>query len=88
MSEDALENSDLRRFAHVFNDEALVPPGMYVVLYSGEGSAKWTKTKEGALVYYAYMNRDAPVWDRCATPLHVLNTQHTYAERGPALMLR
>jgi hypothetical protein len=40
------------------------------------------------LIYYAYMNRTATVWDRCASPLHVLNTQHTYVERGPAVMLR
>jgi len=88
VSQDALDNNDLGSFAHIFNEEALIPPGMYVILYSGQGSPKWSKTKDGGLVYYAYMNRTSPVWDRCASPLHVLSTQHTYSERAPGLLLR
>jgi len=88
ISEAAIEQSDLSIGAHAFSDEALVPPGMYILLFTGHGSPRWTRTREGALVYYAFMNRDTSVWDRSAGPLHVLCPQHTYTERPPALLLR
>ncbi len=88
MSQSALEGADLASFAHAFSDEALIPPGMYVVLSTGVGEPRWTKTKEGQLVYYAYMGRRQAVWDRCSGPIHVLATQHTFAERVPAIVLR
>jgi hypothetical protein len=89
MSQSALEASDLSFAAHVFGDEALVPPGMYVLLFTGVGESRWTKTKDGSLVYYAYMNRPHSVWDRCSGSISILNTQHTYTERAePALLMR
>ena len=88
VSESAIEESNLSVAAHAFSDEVLVPPGMYILLFTGQGSPRWTRTKDGALVYYAYMNRDLPVWDRAAGPLHVLCPQHTFTERPPALLLR
>jgi len=88
VSESAIENSDLSFAAHAFNDEVQIPPGMYVLLATGRGSPRWTRTKEGALVYYAYMNRDVCVWDRAAGPLHILCPQHTFTERQAPLLLR
>ena len=88
MSETAIEEADLSRAAHVFNDDVLIPPGMYVLLFSGAGTARWARTKDGALVYYAFMNRDSSVWDRCTGPVHLLSTQHSFADRAPALLLR
>ncbi|AIE86380.1 hypothetical protein [Fimbriimonas ginsengisoli] len=87
-SESAIANSDLSFAAHAFPDEALIPPGMYVLLSTGSGESRWTKTKEGALLYYAYMNRETPVWFHTNGAVHVLSLQHTYADRGPALLLR
>lgn len=84
MSQSALEGAELASVAHVFSEEALIPPGVYVVLSTGVGEARWTKTKEGTLVYYAYMGRRHSVWDRCSGPIHILNTQHTYTERMPS----
>jgi hypothetical protein len=88
MSQSALEGAELASVAHVFSDDVLIPPGMYVVLSSAVGEPRWTKTKEGQLVYYSYMCRRLSVWDRCAGPVHVLCTQHTYAERSPAMLMR
>jgi hypothetical protein len=88
MSQSALEGAELASVAHVFSDDALIPAGMYVVLSSGVGDPRWTKTKEGQLVYYAFMGRRYSVWDRCSGPIHVLGTQHTFAERAPAIVLR
>ncbi len=88
VSETAIEDSDLSVAAHAFSDDILVPPGMYVLLFTGSGVARWARTKDGALVYYAFMNRDFAVWDRAAGPLHVLCPQHTFTERPPALLLR
>lgn len=88
VADSAVEMSDLSNYAHVFNDDVLVPPGMYVLLSTGVGEPRWTKTKEGAMLYYAYMNRQSPVWDRTLGAIHVLSMQHTYADRGPALLLR
>lgn len=88
LAEMAIEESDLSFAAHVFADEALIPPGMYVLLSTGSGEPRWTKTKDGAMLFYAFMNRERPVWDRAGGPLHVLSPHHTYTERGPALLLR
>ena len=81
LSESAVEQRDLSSNAHIFSDDVLIPAGMYVILYSGDGEPRWARTKDGAMVYYVYMNRESPVWDRCVGSLHVLSTQHTYAER-------
>jgi len=87
VSDAAIEHADLSFAAHAFNDDVQVPPGMYILLSTGKGSPRWTRTKEGALVYYAYMNRETAVWERVAGPLHILNTQHTFAERATPLMI-
>jgi hypothetical protein len=89
LSESALDGQDLTRAAHVFSDDVLVPAGMYVLLVTGRGEPKWGRTKDGALIYHAYMNRDFPVWDLSEPPIHVLNKQHSFAEpREPVLLLR
>jgi hypothetical protein len=74
--------------AHTFNDDALVPPGMYVILHTGHGEARWSRTKDGGLVYHAYMGKDRPVWQHVDGPLHLLNTQHTYVERPEPALVR
>ena len=81
MSQSALEGVELASVAHVFSEETLIPPGVYVVLSTGVGEPRWTKTKEGTLVYYAYMGRLHSVWDNCSGPIHILCTQHTYTGR-------
>jgi hypothetical protein len=89
ISETALDGRDLNRSAHVFSEEVLVPAGMYVLLITGQGEPKWSRTKDGALIYHAYMGREFPVWDRSEPPLHVLCKQHSFAEpREPVLVLR
>ncbi|HWD37712.1 MAG TPA: hypothetical protein VG944_02605 [Fimbriimonas sp.] len=89
MSECSLDTADLNKHAHVFTDDVLVPAGMYVLLMSGFGAARWAKSKDGSMIYYTYMNREHPVWDRCQFPLHLLNTQHSFSERREqALLLR
>ena len=87
LSDSAIEDSNLSVAAHAFSDDALIPPGMFVLLFSGRGTPRWTRSKDGALVFYAFMNRDVAVWNWCLGPIHVLNTHHTYAERAPALLL-
>jgi hypothetical protein len=87
-SENAIHSADLTFAAHAFSDDVLIPPGMYVILFSGSGVPKWTKSKDGSLVYYTFMNRSHSVWENAAGPINLLNTQHTYAERPPALLLR
>ena len=87
LSECAVDSGDLGLTAHAFKDEVHVPPGMYVILFSGSGTPRWAKTKDGALVYYSYMGKDAEVWNRSAGPLHVLNRVHTYVERREALLV-
>ena len=88
VSDAAIERSDLTFAAHAFSDDVLIPPGMYVLLVTGRGAPRWARTREGALVYYAYMNRDDSVWERVGGPVHVLSPHHTFAERPPALLLR
>ncbi len=86
LSEMALENSQSLDLSHVFRDEELVPSGMYVILYTGHGKPRWARTKENALIYFTYMNRNESVWTNCPGPLHLLVKQHSYAARQPSLM--
>ena len=86
LSEEGVECGDMQAFSHVFRDDEQVPSGMYVILYSGCGNPRWAKTKEGALVYFAYMGRTASVWHRCIGPIHLLSKQHSYAQRREALL--
>ncbi len=87
LSECAVDSGDLGDTAHAFKDEVHIPPGMYVILFSGPGNPRWAKTKDGAMVYYTYMGKEAGVWNRNAGPLHVLNKVHTYTERREALLV-
>lgn len=87
LSDAAIHAADVRG-VHVFADDALIPPGMYVLLTSGHGTPRFAKTRDGALLYYAFMNRDHSIWENCPGPVHVLAKQHTYVERGPSLLLR
>ena len=88
VSDAAMEGAQLSEAAHAFSDDVLIPPGVYVLLFSGHGEPRWARTRDGALVYYTFMGRDFAIWDRWSGPLHVLCTQHTYSERPPALLLR
>ena len=87
LSDCALDSGDLGLTAHAFNDEVHVPPGMYVILFTGRGNPRWARTKDGAMVYHSYMGRDASVWHLCSGPFHVLNRVHTYAERREAMLV-
>src|SRR5688572_5634082 len=87
-SDSAIDSSDLSFGAHAFQDDELIPAGMFVLLFSGSGTPRWTKTKENQLVYYTYMNRRTPVWENVPGSVHILATQHTYSEKPPALLLR
>ena len=87
LSECAVDTGDLGITAHAFKDEVNVPPGMYVILFTGLGQSRWAKTKDGAMVYHAYMGRDADVWNKTSGPIHVLNRVHTYNERREAVLV-
>jgi hypothetical protein len=84
----AFEQSNLNLGSFAFGDEMQIPPGMFVILFSGSGEARWAKTKEGQMIYYCYMGRESSVWEHISGSIHVLSTQHTFAERPPALLLK
>ncbi len=87
LSECAVDSGDLGLTAHAFKDAVQIPPGHYVILFSGSGAARWARTKDGTEVYYSYMGKDAPVWNRSEGPLHVLNRVHSYTERRQAMLV-
>lgn len=68
-----------------FSDEAYIPAGAYVILKSGFGDPRWARTKDGALIYYAFANSEERMWPEVAGALHILATQHTYIERPRVL---
>ncbi len=88
LSEDALEHGDLSDSAFLFTEEAVIAPGNYVLLSTGIGEPRWAKTKDGAVVYYAYMNREAPFWAERPGPLHLLRRQHTYKVCPEPVLIR
>jgi hypothetical protein len=81
VSETAVATGDLSVGAHCMTEEELLPSGFYVMLVTGKGESRWSRTKDGAHVYMAYMNRPRSVWNYYPGPLHVLSTHHTYIER-------
>lgn len=85
LSEEALDRPEMMTYTHVFREEEQVPSGMYVILYTGHGTPRWTRTKDGALVYFAYMGRESSLWCDCIGPLHLLNRQHSFAARQAML---
>lgn len=89
VSETALTTGDLSVAAHVMNEDELIPSGFFVMLVTGKGESRWSRTKDGAHVYMAFMNRPHSVWHNYPGPLHVFSTQHTYVERtSEPLLLR
>ena len=87
-SEISFADQDLSFAAHAFNEEESVPPGMFVILFTGHGQSRWAKTKEGQLIYYTYMGRETPVWENAPGAIHILDTHHSYCEKPPALLLK
>ena len=84
MADRSITTGNLTDHGHAFHEEEAVPSGMFVLLRSGPGEPKWGKTKEGQMVYHAFMDRQEAVWPASAGALHVLKTQHTFAERHMA----
>lgn len=72
---------------HIFNEQEAIPPGAFVVLQTGPGEPKWTRTKDSSLAYYCYLNQPESVWDRRPGPLHILAINHTFANRPQPLVV-
>lgn len=88
LGESAMDFQGSSPCVHVFSDAESIQPGLYVAVFTGKGTPRWTKAKDGSLVYYTYVGRSAPIWVDPGSPIHILHTHHTYCERGPALLLR
>ncbi len=86
LREDALESKDVDGLLHIFTDEVIIPPGVYILLHTGRGVPRWSRSRDGALVYVAFMERADSVWWGYHGPVHVLAPQHTYTERREALV--
>jgi len=88
LSDRVVESGRLEGACHVFSDEVSIPPGAFVLLRTGTGEPKWTKTRDGAMVYAAFMGRSHGVWWESDGPVHVSAPHHTYAERREFTTLR
>ncbi|MES1228381.1 MAG: hypothetical protein ABUL72_06890 [Armatimonadota bacterium] len=71
----------------LLTEEVDLHPGMYMLVRSCIGPARWTKCGEGAPVYYAYLGRTKPLWGASHSPVHLLAPQHTYVERAEAMVV-
>lgn len=78
----AIEGCPSEALFHLFVDDVAVHPGAFIMLRTGSGEPRWTRTRDGSNVYNAFMQRGAPVWDHVHCPIHVLCTQHTFVERA------
>lgn len=83
MSDCAIETRDLG-LAHVFSEDALIPPGAFILLHTGTGEHTATRCRDG-IIYRTFMNRDDRVWSLCPGSIHVLAPQHTFVERRQPL---
>lgn len=89
VSESAFLSGVVGEAFHSFTEDITVAPGQFIVLFSGFGENRWAKSKDGSIVYHAYMGRPQAVWEHAVLPLHTMGVQHTYQERvEPSLLLR
>lgn len=88
MSESMIESHDACEYMHLFRDDEAIPTGMYVMLSTGKGQPGWRRTRDGALVFHTYMNKEMSVWEDAACPFHVLAPQHAYAARNAMISLK
>lgn len=89
LGESAFVHGDLTGCSYAFSEDIQVPPGQYVILFTGTGISRWAKTKDNHMVYHVYMGRSVSTWSATSLPIHLLAPQHTYAERAePALLMR
>src|SRR5689334_17633013 len=73
MSDCALQRPDIGQSVHLFRDDVMIPPGNFVIVYTGTGEPRWAKTKDQQLIYYTFMHRESSVWERCTGPMHLLS---------------
>lgn len=85
LREDALEGRDAADM-HIFTEDVIIPPGVYVLLHTGRGVSRWARSRDGALIYVAFMDRAESAWWGYSGPIHVLAPQHTYTERRESLV--
>ena len=88
LGEPAIESDENRDFLYLFRDDMWIGAGNYVLLFTGQGEAKWARTKDMQLVYYTYMNREESLWERSNAAVHILAPQHSYTDKREALLLR
>jgi hypothetical protein len=88
LSDCVVESGRLEGACHVFSDEVTIPPGAFVLLRTGAGQPRWTKTRDGAMVYATFMGRTHGVWCGSDRPVHVSAPHHTYSERREFATLR
>lgn len=81
MSESAISTGNLYSNSFVFADETAIPSGVYVLLFTGNGEPRWTRTKDGAHVFQTYIGQDRSLWSRLEGPLHIMRSHHSYSER-------
>jgi hypothetical protein len=69
------EGCDARFF---FRESVEIPSGAFVLLKTGHGESRWSRTADGYIVYIAFMGRDRPVWSERTEALHLMAPHHTF----------
>lgn len=64
----------------LFTDEEWIGPGAFILLFSGTGISRWSRTKDGAPVFITYMGATRVAWSQ-AGAIHILHMGHSYVER-------
>jgi len=86
MTEGKIAGIDPQGF-YAFPDEEFIGPGAFVVLGTGVGRSRWCAMEDGRYALRAFMGASEPRWNLCFEPIHILNVQHSYAERKLAPVL-
>jgi hypothetical protein len=81
VAEASIDDGARANGVHLFAESELIPAGCFILLRTGVGIPRWTKTKDGQLIYNAYIGRDESLWINISGPIHVLTPQHTWVER-------
>lgn len=79
VQDSTIKQPDCRGNVHIFTDDEHIGTGAYVLLQSGFGEPRWSRSKDGTVIYITFANSSEPLWNPDLGTLHLLNVQHTYA---------
>ena len=63
VQDSTIKHPDCRGNVHIFTDDEHIGTGAYVLLQSGFGEPRWSRSKDGTVIYITFANSTDPLWN-------------------------